>query len=182
MNIKDIKLSSLRKSIGMVPQKALLFSGTIEENIKYGKEDATLDEMIKSAKAACAMEFIDKFEGGFNYELTQKATNLSGGQKQRLSITRALVRHPSILILDDSTSAVDAESEKIIKKSIGEQFSKTTTFMIASKISSIINYNMILVLDDGELVGCGTHEQLLKNCDVYKEIYLSQGGKEEQNV
>ncbi|NME95833.1 ABC transporter ATP-binding protein [Clostridium cochlearium] len=182
VNIKDIKLSSLRKSIGMVPQKALLFSGTIEENIKYGKEDATLDEMIKSAKAACAMEFIDKFEGGFNYELTQKATNLSGGQKQRLSITRALVRHPSILILDDSTSAVDTESEKIIKKSIGEQFSKTTTFMIASKISSIINYNMILVLDDGELVGCGTHEELLKNCNVYKEIYLSQGGKEEQNV
>ncbi|CDI48484.1 ABC transporter ATP-binding protein [Clostridium tetani] len=182
VDVRAIKLSSLRKSIGMVPQKALLFSGTIEENIKYGKENATLDEMKKVAKDACAMEFIDKFEDGFNYELTQKATNLSGGQKQRLSITRALVRHPSILILDDSTSAVDAQSERIIKKALEEEFSETTTFIIASKISSIINSNVILVLDDGELVGKGTHEELLNNCDVYKEIYLSQGGKEEKNV
>lgn len=182
VDVRDIKLPSLRKSIGMVPQKALLFSGTIEENIKYGKENAKLDEMKKAAKAACAMEFIDKFEDGFNYELTQKATNLSGGQKQRLSITRALVRHPSILILDDSTSAVDAQSERIIKKALEDEFSETTTFIIASKISSIINSNVILVLDDGELVGCGTHEELLNNCDVYKEIYLSQGGKEEENV
>ncbi|AVP54951.1 multidrug ABC transporter ATP-binding protein [Clostridium tetani] len=182
VDVRDIKLPSLRKSIGMVPQKALLFSGTIEENIKYGKENAKLDEMKKAAKAACAMEFIDKFEDGFNYELTQKATNLSGGQKQRLSITRALVRHPSILILDDSTSAVDAQSERIIKKALEDEFSETTTFIIASKISSIINSNVILVLDDGELVGQGTHEELLNNCDVYKEIYLSQGGKEEENV
>ncbi|RXI47789.1 ABC transporter ATP-binding protein [Clostridium tetani] len=182
VDVRDIKLPSLRKSIGMVPQKALLFSGTIEENIKYGKENAKLDEMKKAANAACAMEFIDKFEDGFNYELTQKATNLSGGQKQRLSITRALVRHPSILILDDSTSAVDAQSERIIKKALEDEFSETTTFIIASKISSIINSNVILVLDDGELVGQGTHEELLNNCDVYKEIYLSQGGKEEENV
>lgn len=182
VDIRDIKLFSLRKLIGMVPQKALLFSGTIEENIKYGKENATLEEMKKAANAACAMEFIDKFEDSFNYELTQKATNLSGGQKQRLSITRALVRHPSILILDDSTSAVDAQSERIIKKALEEEFNETTTFIIASKISSIINSNVILVLDDGELVGCGTHEELLNNCDVYKEIYLSQGGKEEKNV
>ncbi|RXM59051.1 ABC transporter ATP-binding protein [Clostridium tetani] len=182
VDIRDIKLFSLRKLIGMVPQKALLFSGTIEENIKYGKENATLEEMKKAANAACAMEFIDKFEDSFNYELTQKATNLSGGQKQRLSITRALVRHPSILILDDSTSAVDAQSERIIKKALEEEFNETTTFIIASKISSIINSNVILVLDDGELVGCGTHEELLNNCNVYKEIYLSQGGKEEENV
>ncbi|BDR80013.1 multidrug ABC transporter ATP-binding protein [Clostridium tetani] len=182
VDIRDIKLFSLRKLIGMVPQKALLFSGTIEENIKYGKENATLEEMKKAANAACAMEFIDKFEDSFNYELTQKATNLSGGQKQRLSITRALVRHPSILILDDSTSAVDAQSERIIKKALEEEFNETTTFIIASKISSIINSNVILVLDDGELVGCGTHEELLNNCNVYKEIYLSQGGKEEKNV
>lgn len=182
VDIRDIKLFSLRKLIGMVPQKALLFSGTIEENIKYGKENATLEEMKKAANAACAMEFIDKFEDSFNYELTQKATNLSGGQKQRLSITRALVRHPSILILDDSTSAVDAQSERIIKKALEEEFNETTTFIIASKISSIINSNVILVLDDGELVGYGTHEELLNNCNVYKEIYLSQGGKEEKNV
>ncbi|BDR71544.1 multidrug ABC transporter ATP-binding protein [Clostridium tetani] len=182
VDIRDIKLFSLRKLIGMVPQKALLFSGTIEGNIKYGKENATLEEMKKAANAACAMEFIDKFEDSFNYELTQKATNLSGGQKQRLSITRALVRHPSILILDDSTSAVDAQSERIIKKALEEEFNETTTFIIASKISSIINSNVILVLDDGELVGCGTHEELLNNCNVYKEIYLSQGGKEEKNV
>lgn len=181
-DIRNIKLSSLRKSIGMVPQKALLFSGTIEENIKYGKEDATLDEMKEVANSACAMEFIDKLEDGFDYKLTQQATNLSGGQKQRLSITRALVRHPAVLILDDSTSAVDAESERIIKKALQQEFSETTTFMIASKISSIISSNIILVLDDGELVGKGTHEELLKKCDVYKEIYISQGGKEEEDV
>lgn len=178
MDIRDLTISSLRSAIGMATQKPLLFSGTIESNIKYGKEDAALKEMRRAAESACAMEFLSTFEQGFQYELTQMATNLSGGQKQRLAITRALVRKPKILILDDSTSALDARSEGIIQEALEKEFNDTTTFIIALKISSIIDAERILVLDEGELVGQGIHSELLKNCNIYKEIYLSQGGKE----
>jgi len=178
MDIRDLTISSLRSAIGMATQKPLLFSGTIESNIKYGKEDAALKEMRRAAESACAMEFLSTFEQGFQYELTQMATNLSGGQKQRLAITRALVRKPKILILDDSTSALYARLEGIIQEALDKEFNDTTTFIIALKISSIIDAERILVLDEGELVGQGTHNELLKNCNVYKEIYLSQGGKE----
>lgn len=177
-DIRDLTISSLRGAIGMATQKPLLFSGTIESNIKYGKEDAALKEMRRAAESACAMEFLSTFEQGFQYELTQMATNLSGGQKQRLAITRALVRKPKILILDDSTSALDARSEGIIQEALEKEFNDTTTFIIALKISSIIDAERILVLDEGELVGQGIHSELLKNCNIYKEIYLSQGGKE----
>lgn len=177
-DVRDLTISSLRSAIGMATQKPLLFSGTIESNIKYGKEDAALKEMRRAAESACAMEFLSTFEQGFQYELTQMATNLSGGQKQRLAITRALVRKPKILILDDSTSALDAKSEGIIQEALEKEFNDTTTFIIALKISSIIDAERILVLDEGELVGHGTHSELLKNCNIYKEIYLSQGGKE----
>ena len=166
----------MRASIGFVPQKALLFSGSIEENLRYGKEDATRDELEIAASSACATEFINKLEEAYQYNLTQGATNLSGGQKQRVSIARALVRKPSILILDDSTSAVDARSESKIQSALRTEYKGTTTLLIASKISSIIDADKILVLDNGELVGDGTHEQLLEQCDVYQEIYLSQGG------
>ncbi|KAB2441531.1 ABC transporter ATP-binding protein [Bacillus luti] len=160
INVKSYDLQKLRASIGFVPQKALLFSGSIEGNLRYGKEDATRDEL----------------EEAYQYNLTQGATNLSGGQKQRVSIARALVRKPSILILDDSTSAVDARSESQIQSALRTEYKGTTTLLIASKISSIIDADKILVLDNGELVGDGTHEQLLEQCDVYQEIYLSQGG------
>ncbi|HDR7689192.1 ABC transporter ATP-binding protein [Bacillus toyonensis] len=176
INVKRYDLQKLRASIGFVPQKALLFSGSIEENLRYGKEDATHDELETAASSACATEFINKLEESYHYNLTQGATNLSGGQKQRVSIARALVRKPSILILDDSTSAVDAKSEANIQSALRTEYKGTTTLLIASKIASIIDADKILVLDNGELVGDGTHEQLLEQCEVYQEIYLSQGG------
>ncbi|HDX9630152.1 TPA: ABC transporter ATP-binding protein [Bacillus cereus] len=176
INVKAYDLQKLRGSIGFVPQKALLFSGSIEENLRYGKEDATSDELEVAASSACATEFIKKLEDSYQYHLTQGATNLSGGQKQRVSIARALVRKPSILILDDSTSAVDAKSESNIQSALRTEYKGTTTLLIASKISSIIDADKILVLDNGELVGDGTHEELLEQCEVYQEIYLSQGG------
>ncbi|KAB2451886.1 ABC transporter ATP-binding protein [Bacillus sp. CH126_4D] len=176
INVKAYDLQKLRASIGFVPQKALLFSGSIEENLRYGKEDATSDELEVAASSACATEFISKLEDSYQYHLTQGATNLSGGQKQRVSIARALVRKPSILILDDSTSAVDAKSESNIQSALRTEYKGTTTLLIASKISSIIDADKILVLDNGELVGDGTHEELLEQCEVYQEIYLSQGG------
>ncbi|EJR04744.1 ABC transporter ATP-binding protein [Bacillus cereus] len=179
-NVKAYDLQKLRASIGFVPQKALLFSGSIEENLRYGKEDATYDELELASSSACATEFINKLEDSYQYNLTQGATNLSGGQKQRISIARALVRKPSILVLDDSTSAVDAKSEAVIQEALRTRYSGTTTFLIASKISSIIDADKILVLNNGELVGNGTHEALLATCEVYQEIYLSQGGSLQQ--
>lgn len=176
INVKEYDLQVLRSSIGFVPQKALLFSGSIEENMRYGKEEATQSEIESASEAACATEFIHKLENTYQYNLTQGATNLSGGQKQRLSIARALVRKPSILVLDDSTSAVDAKSEGIIQEALKEEHTETTTFLIASKISSVIDADQILVLDHGELVGSGTHEYLIETCEVYQDIYLSQGG------
>ncbi|MGZ7149495.1 ABC transporter ATP-binding protein [Bacillus sp. BC08] len=176
INVRAYDLQKLRASIGFVPQKALLFSGSIEENLRYGKEDATNDELEVAASSACATEFINKLEDSYQHHLTQGATNLSGGQKQRVSIARALVRKPSILILDDSTSAVDAKSESNIQSALRTEYKGTTTLLIASKISSIIDADKILVLDNGELVGDGTHEELLEQCEVYQEIYLSQGG------
>ncbi|PEK05881.1 multidrug ABC transporter ATP-binding protein [Bacillus toyonensis] len=176
INVKRYDLQKLRASIGFVPQKALLFSGSIEENLRYGKEDAIHDELETAASSACATEFIYKLEESYHYNLTQGATNLSGGQKQRVSIARALVRKPSILILDDSTSAVDAKSEANIQSALRTEYKGTTTLLIASKIASIIDADKILVLDNGGLVGDGTHEQLLEQCEVYQEIYLSQGG------
>ncbi|MFK4330649.1 ATP-binding cassette subfamily B multidrug efflux pump [Bacillus sp. RC240] len=180
VNVKAYDLQKLRASIGFVPQKALLFSGSIEENLRYGKEDATYDELELASSSACATEFINKLEDSYEYNLTQGATNLSGGQKQRISIARALVRKPSILVLDDSTSAVDAKSEAVIQEALRTRYSGTTTFLIASKISSIIDAEKILVLNNGELVGNGTHEDLLATCEVYQEIYLSQGGSLQQ--
>ncbi|EOP41140.1 ABC transporter ATP-binding protein [Bacillus cereus] len=180
VNVKSYDLQKLRASIGFVPQKALLFSGSIEENLRYGKEDATYDELELASSSACATEFINKLEDSYEYNLTQGATNLSGGQKQRISIARALVRKPSILVLDDSTSAVDAKSEAVIQEALRTRYSGTTTFLIASKISSIIDADKILVLNNGELVGNGTHEDLLATCEVYQEIYLSQGGSLQQ--
>ncbi|PEF63988.1 ABC transporter ATP-binding protein [Bacillus cereus] len=176
IDVKTYDLQKLRASIGFVPQKALLFSGSIEENLRYGKENATHDELEVAAASACATEFINKLEESYRYNLTQGATNLSGGQKQRVSIARALVRKPPILILDDSTSAVDVESEATIQTALKTKYKGTTTLLIASKISSIMDADKILVLDNGELVGNGTHEQLLERSEVYQEIYLSQGG------
>lgn len=177
-NIKDFDLSYLRKNIGFIPQKALLFSGTIMENLQYGKENANSHEAIMAASAANASEFIEKLEGEYEHNLVQGGNNLSGGQKQRLSIARALIRKPAILIFDDSTSAVDSLSEKAILESLNTEYINTTTFIIASKISSIMNADRILVMEDGKVVGNGTHQELLVENEIYQDIYRTQGGKE----
>ena len=180
ISIKNYDLQTLRNAIGFTPQKATLFSGSIEENVKYGRQDATDEEMNTALSSSCASEFVSVFEDGYQHELSQGATNLSGGQKQRLSIARAFIRRPAILILDDSTSAVDTLSENTIQKAIREQYKDCTTFVVASKISSIKHANQILVMEDGELVGKGTHQQLLKDNNIYQEIYSTQVGKERQ--
>ncbi|GAB0168323.1 ABC transporter ATP-binding protein [Lysinibacillus sp. CTST325] len=172
--LKDYALSTLRKHIGFTSQKALLFSGAIDNNIRLGKEDATSEEVQQALDAACATEFVDRLDKGLAYELSQGATNLSGGQKQRLALTRALVRQPAILVLDDTTSALDSASEKHVQQAISNEYQDTTTFIVASKITSIQQADLILVVEDGEIVGQGTHQQLLRNNKPYQAIYASQ--------
>jgi ATP-binding cassette subfamily B protein len=176
VDVRDYDLKFLREQISYVTQEAIIFSGTIAENIRQGKEDADIREMEKASRLAVADEFIDKMDEKFYSEVTQGGTNLSGGQRQRLSLARAMVREPKILILDDSTSAVDAKSEAKIKANIFDS-KKQTTIIIAQKISSIRNCDKIIVLDNsGRLDGYGTHFELLEKSEVYKEIYNSQFG------
>ncbi|MDD1504109.1 ABC transporter ATP-binding protein [Lysinibacillus sp. CNPSo 3705] len=172
--LKDYGISTLRKYIGFTSQKALLFSGAIDDNIRLGKEDATSEEVQQALDAACATEFVDRLDKGLAYELSQGATNLSGGQKQRIALTRALVRQPAILVLDDTTSALDSASEKHVQQAIANQYKDTTTFIVASRIASIQQADLILVVEDGEIVGQGTHQQLLQNNKPYQAIYASQ--------
>lgn len=172
--LNDYAISTLRKHIGFTSQKALLFSGAIDHNIRLGKENATSEEVQQALDAACATEFVDRLDKGLAYELSQGATNLSGGQKQRLALTRALVRQPAILVLDDTTSALDSASEKHVQQAIANQYKDTTTFIVASKIASIQQADLILVVEDGEIVGQGTHQQLLQNNKPYQAIYASQ--------
>lgn len=182
INAKDLSLEPLRSAIGFVPQKAMLFSGTIEENFRFGKEDATEEEMDIAAQSAAASEFVDRLEGKYEYRLMQGATNLSGGQKQRLSMARAFIRKPKILVLDDSTSAIDALSEFSVQQALARDFSEGTVFIIASKISSIIDADQILVMKDGMIEASGPHKKLLMESDVYRDIYHSQIGEEVKSV
>ena len=176
-DIKEYPLKELRSLIGFVPQKATLFSGTIEENLRYGNENADIRQMENAARSAVAYEFIEKLEQEFEHELMQGATNLSGGQKQRLSMARAFIRQPKILVFDDSTSAVDALSEAAIQKTLKEQYGEATVFIISSKVSSIIDADQILVIDDGRIEATGSHDELLQTSKVYREIYETQSGK-----
>lgn len=178
INIKKFDLESLRQAIGFVPQKALLFSGSIKENLRYGKQLATDEELESAIQSAQAGDFVSKLDGKLDYLLTQGASNLSGGQKQRLSIARAFVRNPAILVLDDSTSAVDALSEAAIQKVLINKFPKSTKLIISSKISSVKNADQIIVLEDGKMAGIGTHEQLIATSELYREINATQAGKE----
>lgn len=173
-NIKNLSLEKLRSAIGFVPQKATLFSGTIEDNLRFGKEAATTEAMEQAAHSAAAIEFIERFEGRFTQSLMQGATNLSGGQRQRLSMARAFIREPRILILDDSTSAIDALSEAAVQQALRKDHSHTTVFIISLKISSIIDADQILVMEDGRIEASGTHDELLRKSRVYRDIYASQ--------
>lgn len=179
VNIKEYPLDKLRKAIGFVPQNATLFSGSIEENLYFGKEQATNVEMEQAARSASALEFIERFEDTYNHEIMQDATNLSGGQKQRLSMARAFIREPQILILDDSTSAIDAISEAAVQQAIKQNHPDTTVFIVSAKISSLIDADQILVIDDGMVAAKGNHEDLLAESSIYRDIFATQNGKEE---
>lgn len=178
INIKEIQVEELRRNIGVVPQEVVLFSDTIGENIRWGKEEASMDEIVSAAKAAQIHEFIMTLPNQYETQLGQKGVNLSGGQKQRLSIARALIRKPEILILDDSTSALDLKTEAALQKSLRESEFQTLILLIAQKVSSVKEADQILLLDDGEIVGAGTHEALLNENKTYQDIYSSQYGKE----
>ena len=174
VNVKDYELETLRNSVAMVLQKNVLFSGTIKENLKWGNENATDEEIIAACKAASAHDFVSSFPDGYETELGQGGVNLSGGQKQRLCIARALLKQPKILILDDSTSAVDTATDSAIRKNLASTLNNTTKIIIAQRISSIQDADVIYVLDEGEIVDFGNHEKLLETCEIYKEVYESQ--------
>lgn len=181
LNVADYEIESLRAKIGIVPQKAVLFKGTIRENMKWGNENATDEEIFNALEIAQAKEIVENKEGGLDYVIEQGGRNLSGGQRQRLTIARALVKKPEILILDDSASALDLATDAKLRKALSK-LSDMTVFIVSQRTSSIKHADMIIVLDDGEIVGKGTHDELLKTCGIYKEIYSSQYGKEENNA
>lgn len=174
VNVKNYDLEALRGLIGVVLQKNVLFSGPIKENIRWGKEDATDEEIISACKAAQAHDFVMEQPEGYNTVLVQGGLNLSGGQKQRLCIARAMIKNPKILILDDSTSAVDTATEAKIRDSFYNQFKDTTVIIIAQRISSVKDADKIIVLDDGRIDAMGNHEQLMQSCEIYQEIYSTQ--------
>lgn len=174
VNVKDYPIEQLRELIGIVPQKAVLFKGTIRENIKWGKRGATDDEIMQALKTAQAAEIVEKKGEGLDYVIEQGGKNLSGGQKQRFTIARAIVGKPQILILDDSSSALDFATDAALRKSLREMESSPTVFVVSQRTSSIRHADQIIVLDDGKAVGIGKHDELLNSCEIYKEIYESQ--------
>ena len=178
VNVKDYSLQNLRQGVGMVLQKNVLFSGSIMENLMWGDEEASQEEILQAARAAQADGFVSGFVKGYETELGQGGVNVSGGQKQRLCIARALIKKPKILILDDSTSAVDTATEAKIRESFGTTLKDTTKIVIAQRITSVMEADEILVLEEGQIVGKGRHEELLAGCQAYQEIYYSQMDKE----
>lgn len=180
-DVKTYEPEALREKIGIVPQKAVLFKGTIRENIRWGKEDASDEEIKAALQAAQALDFVEEKEGKLDFEVAQGGKNLSGGQKQRLTIARALVMQPEILILDDSASALDYATDANLRKSIKELDSEMTVFIVSQRTASVLHADKIIVLEDGEVAGIGTHAELLESCPIYKEIHdsqVSKGGQE----
>ena len=177
-NVKEYSTDTLRDAVGMVLQKNVLFSGTIKENLRWGNEHATDEEIEYACRAACAHDFIKSFPKGYDTNLGQGGVNVSGGQKQRICIARALLKKPKILILDDSTSAVDTMTDESIRRSFKTMFPETTKFIIAQRIQSVKNADKIIVLDEGRVADVGTHEELLARSPIYKEVYESQNRKE----
>ena len=178
-DLRKLSQGTLRKNVSIVLQRAILFSGTIADNLRQGKLNASLPEMERAARIAQASEFISRMEESFDSAVEERGSNFSGGQKQRMSIARGVVNNPNILILDDSTSALDAKSEKLVQEALNKDLQGTTTIIIAQKISSVVHADKILVLDQGRLIGQGTHAELVATNDVYREIYETQKGKED---
>ncbi len=178
IDVREYPLEELRAKIGMVMQKAVLFKGTVRENLLWGKEDAKEEEMWHALEVSQAKEFVETKEGGLDAGIAQGGKNLSGGQKQRLTIARALIRKPEILILDDSASALDFATDARLRKAIREMEEELTVFIVSQRASSIQYADFIIVMDDGRVAGIGTHEELLRDCGVYREIYDSQFKKE----
>lgn len=178
INVKEYDLKALYEKLGYVPQKSFLFSGTVEENIKYGDENAS-DEQVKLALKTAQASFVEKLEGGLNYPISQGGKNVSGGQRQRLCIARAIVRTPEIFVFDDSFSALDYKTDKALRKALKKEISGSTCLIVAQRIGTIMDANKIIVLDKGEMVGMGTHKELMENCKIYQEIAYSQLSKEE---
>ena len=178
-DLRELSQGTLRKNVSIVLQRAILFSGTIADNLRQGKLNASLPEMERAARIAQASEFISRMEESFDSAVEERGSNFSGGQKQRMSIARGVVNNPNILILDDSTSALDAKSEKLVQEALNKELQGTTTIIIAQKISSVVHADKILVLDQGRLIGQGTHAELVATNDIYREIYETQKGKED---
>ena len=178
-DVKDYDLVTLRDKIGVVMQKAVLFQGTIEENLRWGNPDATEEELWKAIEVAQATDVVEGKEGKLSYMVEQGGRNLSGGQKQRLTIARAVVKDPDILILDDSASALDFATDAKLRSALRNLQGNKTIFIVSQRTSSIQFADQIIVMDDGQAVGIGTHEQLLENCEIYREIYESQFKKED---
>ncbi|MGT2911459.1 ABC transporter ATP-binding protein [Streptococcus cameli] len=178
-DLKAVSQKTLRQTVSIVLQKAILFSGTIADNLRQGKADASLETLERAAGIAQAKEFIDRMDKTYESEVEERGNNFSGGQKQRMSIARGVIGNPKVLVLDDSTSALDAKSEKLVQEALNRDLKGTTTVIIAQKISSVVKADKILVLDDGRLIGEGTHAELVKTNAVYREIYETQKGKEE---
>ena len=181
IDVRDYDLDVLRKNVAMVLQKNTLFEGTIKENLRWGKEDATDEDIVRVCKLACADEFIEQFPDKYDTKIDQGGANVSGGQKQRLCIARAILRHPKILILDDSTSAVDTKTDAKIRAAFKNEIPETTKLIIAQRVASVMDADKIVVLDDGKIVDCGTHDELMKTSEIYRTIYETQmnGGDED---
>lgn len=180
VDVKEWDMGALRQKIGVAPQKALLFSGTIAENLRWGQENAAMEDIRRAAKIACADEFVTGFPEGYETLLGQSGVNLSGGQKQRLSLTRALLKKPGILILDDCTSALDATTEAAVLRGLRENAADMTVLLISQRISTVMRADRILCMEDGRVRGFGTHQELMACCDTYRAIYASQIGGEQR--
>ena len=179
VDVRSMSQKDLRDRLGYVPQKGVLFSGTIDSNIRYGKTDISQEQVKKAAMVAQAQEFIEEKPHGYESPVAQGGTNVSGGQKQRLSIARAVAKEPEIFIFDDSFSALDFKTDKALRKALKDHTQNATTIIVAQRISTILNADQILVLDDGKMAGLGTHRELMKNCEVYRQIAMSQLSEEE---
>src|SRR5699024_9459071 len=177
-DIREVPQAEVRSKIGLVPQKAFLFTGTVAENIRYGREDATMDDIRRAAKIAQVDEFVVKMEKGYETKLTQGGTNLSGGQKQRLAIATALISRPDVYLFDDSFSALDYKTDAKLRQSLKEEVTDASIVIVGQRVSSVMDADRIIVLDQGHIRGIGTHEELLESSNIYQEIVKSQHGEE----